>query len=146
MFGLCGRRIDEMFTKEVSELVSRAKHYKAWMCVCVCVCLWAGLRKCICMPHKVNEWNTKRKSGIKRKETRAIIPLWPWLRFHRACGVPWPCLDLVHKQWPVKTSYTPYLCTNTSSYSGNLLFLEDWRGKKILLNQAISRNTFRTGR
>lgn len=66
------------------------------MCVCVCVC-----------------WGEWVKKGERKREA-LLFSFWPWLRFQWACGVSWPCLDLVRVQRPVQTSYTPHLeCRRT---------------------------------
>lgn len=70
----------EMFTEELSELVSRASTTES---LSVCVCLWAGLKNCVCVclcmcyrgRERVNERKGEREGGIKRKERRAVIPL-----------------------------------------------------------------------
>lgn len=81
-----------------------SKYYGVTECVCAFGLIWKIV--CVTQGKRVNEWTREREGGIKRKERRAVIPLWPWLRFHWACGVSWPCLNLVQEQWPAQTSYT----------------------------------------
>lgn len=117
-----------MFTEELSELVSRASTTES---LSVCVCLWAGLKNCVCVclcmcyrgRERVNERKGEREGGIKRKERRAVIPLWPWLRFHWACGVSWPCLDFAQEQRPAQTSYTPHPYTDIDSITRFIFFV-----------------------
>lgn len=82
---------------------------------CVCVPLgWFGKNVCVFITERERERGEKgeREGGIKRRERRAVIPLWPWLRFHWACGVSWPCLDFAQEHRPAQTSYTPHLRTD----------------------------------
>lgn len=52
-------------------------------------------RECVRCMEREQTSETDMRKGIKGKETRAVIPLWPWLRFQSASGVSWPCLDSV---------------------------------------------------
>lgn len=62
----------EMFTEELSELVSRASTTES---LSVCVCLWAGLKNCVCLSvyvlqRKREGEREKRREGRRDKEKR----------------------------------------------------------------------------
>lgn len=94
-----------MFIGEVSELVN-----------------WVGTAECVPLGRFVEVYlyarlhkqakHREEESRETRKETRAVISLWPWLRFHWACGVSWPRLDLIQKRLPIQTGYALRLDTN----------------------------------
>ena len=145
MLGPHGRSSGRNVYRGVVRTCQLSKYYGATQCVCASRLVWKIV--CVCVTEREEGERAKGREGRRdkeKREKRAVIPLWPWLRFHWACGVSWPCLDFAQEQRPAQTSYTPHLYSQmdtvdrTARLTRSFVLSPNWMLAFLSLNWSFS--------